>query len=87
MGKGAHCQSCDIPMSNSEITYGTEKDGSESAEYCSRCYVRGDFTYQTEDVREYQAFVIDRMVDTGWWRPIAWSLTRQIPKLGRWKSM
>ncbi|MBT4329714.1 MAG: hypothetical protein HOL17_11865 [Gammaproteobacteria bacterium] len=85
MGKGPQCQSCGIPMSSSKVTYGTESDNSESDKYCSLCYLKGEFTYQTNDVSEYQAFVIDRMVENGWWRPIAWLLTRQIPKLSRWE--
>ncbi|MBT5464806.1 MAG: hypothetical protein HOK42_00025, partial [Candidatus Marinimicrobia bacterium] len=50
-------------MSSSKVTYGTESDNSESDKYCSLCYLKGEFTYQTNDVSEYQAFVIDRMVE------------------------
>lgn len=36
------CQSCMMPLS--EGLYGTEKDGSESEDYCKFCYQNGEFT-------------------------------------------
>lgn len=36
------CQSCGMPMTDPEA-YGTEKDGSKSADYCSYCYGNGAF--------------------------------------------
>lgn len=39
------CQSCGMPMGNSDELYGTEADGSsKSADYCSYCYEGGKFT-------------------------------------------
>jgi len=38
-----YCQSCGMPMNSSE-QFGTETDGSSSAEYCTYCYQNGDFT-------------------------------------------
>ena len=35
------CQSCAMPMENEQ--YGTEADGSLSADYCSYCYADGKF--------------------------------------------
>lgn len=37
-----HCQSCGMPMQGQE--YGTQKDGSKSADYCAYCYQDGAFT-------------------------------------------
>lgn len=37
------CQSCGMPMAPG-VAYGTEEDGSESADYCSYCYQNGKFT-------------------------------------------
>lgn len=37
------CQSCAMPMTQAD-QYGTEKDGSRSADYCSYCYENGAFT-------------------------------------------
>lgn len=36
------CQSCGMPMTP-EYEYGTEADGSRSADYCSYCYQNGAF--------------------------------------------
>lgn len=35
------CQSCGMPMDGAQ--YGTEVDGSKSADYCSYCYEGGKF--------------------------------------------
>ncbi len=37
------CQSCGMPMAPG-VEYGTEEDGSKSADYCSYCYQNGKFT-------------------------------------------
>ena len=37
------CQSCGMPLGTPE-DFGTEKDGSKSADYCQYCYQKGDFT-------------------------------------------
>ena len=37
------CQSCMMPL-NAPEDFGTEKDGSPSADYCKFCYVNGEFT-------------------------------------------
>ncbi len=39
------CQSCGMPMGQTDEHYGTERDGSKSADYCSYCYEGGAFTY------------------------------------------
>lgn len=39
-----YCQSCGMPMNTEEAQYGTEADGSLSADYCSYCYKDGQFT-------------------------------------------
>lgn len=36
------CQSCGMPMDYAQ--YGTEADGSASADYCSYCYEGGSFS-------------------------------------------
>lgn len=39
------CQSCGMPMTGQEHLYGTEADGSKSADYCQYCYANGAFTF------------------------------------------
>lgn len=82
----ARCQSCGMPMNKDPEGGGTEADGSRSALYCSMCYDKGAFIWDGDDVKAYQAYVVDAMVKDGWWRPLAWLLTRDVPKLGRWQK-
>lgn len=37
-----YCQSCAMPLSDASM-YGTEADGTPSADYCSYCYADGAF--------------------------------------------
>ena len=41
MNNQKFCQSCGMPMEGAQ--YGTEADGSKSADYCSYCYDAGRF--------------------------------------------
>ncbi len=79
------CQSCGMPLSKDKQGGASLADGSLSSEYCSLCMADGVFFYQGDDVKEYQKMVVDNMTKNGWWRPIAWLFTRQIPNLKRWK--
>ena len=38
------CQSCGMPMNKDPRNGGTNADGTNSAEYCSYCYVNGAFS-------------------------------------------
>lgn len=40
------CQSCGMPMGNTDELYGTNADGGKSVDYCSYCYQNGAFTYE-----------------------------------------
>lgn len=82
----ARCQSCGMPMHKDPDGGGTEADGSQSALYCSLCYDNGEFRWDEGDVKAFQRMVVDGMAADGWWRPVAWLLTRDIPRLGRWKA-
>ncbi len=37
------CQSCGMPMGDTDEKYGLEKDGTKSKDYCSFCYENGEF--------------------------------------------
>ncbi len=41
--KKQFCQSCGMPLEKTE-DFGTEKDGSQSVEYCRYCYQNGEWT-------------------------------------------
>jgi len=73
------CQSCGMPLSKDPEGGARLKDGMRSVMYCSYCMVDGEFTYQGNDVQEFQKTVVDIMVQNGWWRPMAWLFTCQIP--------
>lgn len=85
MGR-SFCQSCGMPMDKDSQGGATLKDGTKSDVYCSLCMADGVFFYQGDDVKDYQKMVVSNMVKNGWWRPIAWLATRQIPKLDRWRT-
>lgn len=80
------CQSCGMPLSKDPQGGGSEADGGKSTVYCSLCYGEGKLYYEGEDVREFQKMVVDKMVENGWWRSLAWLFTRSIPSLSRWKK-
>lgn len=40
------CQSCAMPLEKPE-DFGSERDGSKSAEYCQYCYADGAFTSES----------------------------------------
>jgi hypothetical protein len=79
------CQSCAMPMSKDPKGGGSNKDGTISDEYCSLCYGDGAFYYQGGDSKAFQRFVYEKLQEHGWWRPVAWLATREIPRLKRWK--
>ena len=39
-----YCQSCGMPMGDTDQLYGAEKDGSINQDYCKYCYDKGAFT-------------------------------------------
>ena len=82
-----NCQSCGMPLKKDEQGGGTNKDGSKSKMYCSRCYSEGEFLNPEIDTAEkMQALVKDKLKSIGFPRFIAGFFTKGIPKLERWKS-
>jgi hypothetical protein len=80
------CQSCGMPLSKDPQNGGTNADGSKSTEYCSFCFQNGNFVDNETDVKSYQKKCVEIMSDKGFWKPMAWLLTRGIPNLKRWKK-
>lgn len=85
-----YCQSCGMPMQSAE-DFGTEADGSPSADYCAYCYKAGAFAQECtmEDMIEQCAQFHDQMKhDDGrsFSREEAVSMMRAFfPHLKRWK--
>lgn len=79
------CQSCGMPMSKDPQHGGTNRDGTKSVDYCSYCYIDGEFTFKG-DVKEMQAFCKEKMIEQGSSKFIAWLFTRNISRLTRWRT-
>ena len=80
------CQSCGMPLGKDPKNGGTNQDGSKSTEYCSFCFLNGNFVDNETDVKKYQKKLVEIMSSQGFWKPMAWLITRGIPKLKRWKK-
>lgn len=39
-----YCQSCAMPMGETDEMYGTNSDGTKNLDYCKYCYQNGKFT-------------------------------------------
>ncbi len=42
--EGKYCQSCGMPMGETDEMYGTKADGSKSGDYCKYCFENDAFT-------------------------------------------
>lgn len=81
---GKHCQSCGMPLKKDPQGGGSNADGTRSQLYCSLCYGDGAFYAKDMNAKEFQALCVQKMKENGMPGVLAWLLTRQIPKLGRW---
>lgn len=61
---GPFCQSCGMPMQLDEH-FGTDKDGSKSADYCCYCYSDGDFIDGGITLPEMIEFCSQKMAELG----------------------
>lgn len=82
------CQSCSMPMGNTDDLYGTEIDGEKNTDYCSYCYENGQFTtsYSMEEMID---FCIPHMVthNKEMSKEQAKDMMMQFfPKLKRWQQ-
>ncbi len=82
------CQSCGYPMNKDPQGGGTNADGSINDCYCSMCYAEGQFLSppEVDTARKFQKYCIAEMRKSGMNGVLAWLLTRQIPRLERWKG-
>lgn len=79
------CQSCGMPMKKDPGLGGTNSDGSKNGKYCSYCYQNGAYTFKGT-ASEMQHFCIEKMIEQGSSKFMAWLFTRNIPRLERWKN-
>lgn len=83
---GNQCQSCGMPLKKDENGGGTEKDGSKSETYCSKCYQNGEFVNKKITASEMQDLVVGKMKSMGMPKFMINFFTKDIPKLKRWQS-
>ena len=84
--QGPFCQSCSMPLQQGE-DFGTEADGSKSADYCHLCYRDGAFVSEVT-LEEMVAISAKGMSDAmGTPEVQAEEMLRGIlPNLKRWRS-
>jgi len=82
------CESCGMPMGETDEMYGTESNGSKSADYCKGCYDKGVFTNPNITLEEQIEAVAAVMVnDFGFSPEDAKEQCKEgIPTLKRWKT-
>lgn len=82
------CQSCGMPMGNTDEMYGREANGEKSADYCIHCYDKGAFTFEGT-MEETIEICIAPMVEAnpGMTADAARQMMEQfMPMLKRWKA-
>ena len=82
-----YCQSCGMPMGETDEMYGTELDGGKSLDYCKYCYDKGAFTDPDCTLEEMIEICTEIMVkDFGFEAEDAKSQCKEgLPTLKRWK--
>jgi len=78
------CQSCMMPMEGEE--YGSESDGSKSADYCSYCYDNGAFRKE-ETMEQMVEACIPFVIEAGVFKTADEAradMLQSYPKLKRW---
>lgn len=82
------CQSCGMPMGDSNELYGTEADGTKSKDYCNYCYDKGTFTADCT-MQEMIDFCVKPMLDNipGMTEEGARAMMNEhFPHLKRWQA-
>lgn len=80
------CQSCGMPLSKDPQEGGSNTNGSKNPKYCGYCYQNGTFTYNTDDVKEFQEHCRRMMIESGYNKFAAWLFSRGMKRLERWKN-
>ena len=82
------CESCGMPMGETDEMYGTEASGGKSTDYCKFCYENGGFTNPNATLDETIELVAAMMVkDFGFSPEDALEQCKAgIPNLKRWKT-
>jgi len=83
------CESCGMPMGETDEMYGTEASGAKSTDYCKNCYDKGAFTNPNATLEETIEFVSALMVKDFGFSPedAKEQCNAGIPNLKRWKAV
>ncbi len=87
--KENYCQSCCMPMGNTDEMYGTNADGSKSGDYCENCFENGEFTMNCS-MDEMIEFCVPHMAsaNVGISEDTARNMMREFfPTLKRWTQI
>ncbi|MDR2957016.1 MAG: zinc ribbon domain-containing protein [Coriobacteriales bacterium] len=82
------CQSCGMPLGDTDDAFGTNADGSKNEDYCQYCYENGNFTLDCT-MDEMIEFCVPHMASTN--PDISETQAREMmleffPTLKRWKA-
>ena len=83
-----YCQSCGVPMGQTDELYGTEADCTKSRDYCKYCYENGVFTAQCT-MEEMIDFCVQPMLENvpGMTEAGARAMMNEhFPQLKRWQA-
>lgn len=75
-----------MPLSKDPRGGGTNADGSNSSEYCSRCYEEGAFTQPNITAEEMRALVEGKLRSMRLPGFIARRFAKEVPSLRRWRN-
>jgi hypothetical protein len=74
-----------MPLSRDKKGGGSNADGTLSTTYCSKCFEHGQFTNpEITTAAQMQAFVMTKLQEKRFPKPVAWLFTLKIPNLKRW---
>jgi len=83
------CESCGMPMGETDEMYGTEANGTKSTDFCASCYDQGAFTQPNTTLDEMIQTVADIMAkDFGFDPADALEQCKVgLPTLKRWRTV
>ena len=82
------CQSCSMPL-EATADFGTEKDGSQSQEYCCYCYQNGSFEGGETTLEEMIEVCASISLEEGYAKTLEEAKAHYqtvLPTLKRWKN-
>ncbi len=81
-----YCQSCAMPMGETDEMYGYNIDGSKNEDYCKYCFENGKFIQECT-IEEMIEICVPHMIKQGMSEEEARKIMINcLPKLKRWQS-